>query len=1265
MSLSRFRGRIAVTVMVVAFALVITSSSAYAALTQAQTDAVVALLNSFGVDQATVNNVKATLTGQPTTPTTPSTGNCGFTRSLSLGSTGTDVLCLQQYLNGAGYTVAASGVGSAGSETTYYGSLTQSAVAKWQAANGVSPAAGYFGPISQAKYNSLVAAAPTTPTTPTTPAPTVPTGTAIAVAKAGTQPVASIAPQSAARVPFTKFTLTASADGDITVKSVTIQRVGLMADTSFGGVILLDENGNQIGLERTLNSTHQAVLTSDFTVPKGTTKTYTIAGNMATDLSQETGQVGGLDIIAVNAGSATVSGGLPISGTQHTANSSLTIGVVTVALGANDPGSANATLEVGRTGYIAAGLQFTIGSAEDVQLEAVRWNQAGSASKDDLKNVVINIDGTNYPAVITEDGKYFRANLATPLKMIKGAVIQLYVKVDVDSGSGRTVDFNMDRKTDIVVKGLSFGHYLTPGGGSSGSADPGALSSDTQPFFNAYAHTISNGTITVSKAVQIPSQNIAVNLGGQVLGGFSVEVKGEPINVSAMNFDLSLYRASGTGGDSLETNDITSITLEGANGNVVAGPVDGTAGGNNGIQFTDTITFPVGTNIYTLKGKIGTDAASNDTVAASTTPTSDWTSKGQVTGNDITESPGTAVTGSTMTVRAADLRVSINTTPPAQNMVAGSKGFHFANVVLDSTSSGEDVRVTTIKPALTIATANTGDDLSGCQLWNGDTAINTGSNAVDVGNSVASDADVTFTIDSPGLIVSKGTVKTLALKCNVRANTDGVAGTATYAWGLNNTAGNVVSTGVTSAQAVTEVLVAATGQAMTLRAGGSLAVVLDASSPSLKWVQAGATDQTVAVLRVNATYEDVRLDSIGLQLATSTTAADSMASNTPSDVSKVSLWNGSKKIGEATFTSTDYATSTFTTAFGATQPDFTVAKDSQMLLTVKADVGNIGTVTDAFPGHLLVINYDASWNDGADTTSTNRGLKGTGINSGNTIWGAGTDTAANGTRIAKATPTVARVPLTSTKFSNLSGQNLYQFKVTAPAGTNGLSLYKFTFSVATSVSGYLQELPGGGNQDPGVSTFRVDTYQVYCYDDANFSSPSCGSTDNSGLLYGGGIADFSTIASTSAGSNEQIVSVRFNPTSLTNSTAEAITIPAGGIRYFKLTASVTGASSTPSIVVKMQGDATFAGLNDSTSLGDADTQGGDQTTKGDSFTNGRYVFATTAANVDAWDDDDFIWAGNSTSTASSINTYDWFNGFLVPGLSNTDSGVSETLTLTQ
>ena len=78
------------------------------------------------------------------------TASYNFTRDLTLGSKGDDVKALQQFLNANGYAVASSGAGSAGNETTYFGSLTRTALGKYQAAVGISPTAGYFGPKTRA-----------------------------------------------------------------------------------------------------------------------------------------------------------------------------------------------------------------------------------------------------------------------------------------------------------------------------------------------------------------------------------------------------------------------------------------------------------------------------------------------------------------------------------------------------------------------------------------------------------------------------------------------------------------------------------------------------------------------------------------------------------------------------------------------------------------------------------------------------------------------------------------------------------------------------------------------------------------------------------------------------------------------------------------------------------------------------------------------------------------------------------------------------------
>jgi len=122
------------------------STPSSSGLSTTQVDAILSLLSSFGADQATIDNVKSALNGQATTGTV----TAAFVRNLELGMTGADVKALQQWLNANGYRVAESGYGSPGNETTKFGGATKAALIKFQKANGITPAVGYFGPKTRA-----------------------------------------------------------------------------------------------------------------------------------------------------------------------------------------------------------------------------------------------------------------------------------------------------------------------------------------------------------------------------------------------------------------------------------------------------------------------------------------------------------------------------------------------------------------------------------------------------------------------------------------------------------------------------------------------------------------------------------------------------------------------------------------------------------------------------------------------------------------------------------------------------------------------------------------------------------------------------------------------------------------------------------------------------------------------------------------------------------------------------------------------------------
>lgn len=1040
------------------------------------------------------------------TTSTVSTAKCSFARSLTVGSKGEDVTCLQNYLKGAGHlTVNATG---------FFGSLTKSAVMKWQSANSVAPASGYFGSISRAKYDSLMttsssSTSSTSSTTSSSSSSVVATGGGLTITSS-TQPANSLAVKSSAKFPFTNVTLTAGTQ-DVTVTGITVERTGLAVDSVFSGIVLLDETGAQLGIAKTLNSDHRTTVGDTVTIKAGQSKTFTIAGNMddnaSSVMTNAAGQVASLSVVSV-ATSATVSGTLPITGASHTINASLSIGSVTMAVGANDPQN-NPSKEIGTTGYVFSGVKVTAGSAEKIRVTSVRWNQSGSAAVSDLANIKTYVDGTAYDTVVSSDGKYYTSTFGTGIVVDKGANVQILIKGDVAGGSGRTIDFDIYKATDLGVKGETFGYGITPPNGTDSSGtDDSAFHQSTNPWYDASQVTVSSGTLTIEKASSVAAQNIAINLANQPLGGFSVEAKGEAVSVTNMIFRLASW--AGTGAIA-STQDITSITLVDENGAVVAGPVDVAATAAT-VTFTDTITFNVGKKTYTLKGKIGTDFATNQTIAASTTP-SGWTATGQTTGNSITASPSSAVTGNTMTVKAAVLTASVSASPASQTVVAGAQSYTFANIQLDATASGEDIKFNTIPTVFT--NGGTASYITGCTIYDGATALNSGSNVV-----AEPTAAQTFTLDT-GLTVSKGTVKTLALKCNIAGS---ATSSSTFLFGIP-AAASWSGTGLTSGQSATITATAASSGTMTIGTG-SFTVALDSSSPSYYQAAANTTGNIVGILKFHANNEQINLQKISLQLT------NPSASSSPNDIVKLTLWDGSTQVGEAIFTGSNRnATSTLTGSFN-------IAKDGDKLMTVKADLADISSTGIGTEGAFIAVDYD-----GTDSTGT----QGVGQSSGSTIsQGSTSDTASSGIRSFRSFPTIAKVSVPTNTLNN-GTMSLARLKITANS-TGDVGLYKFSIRISTT-------------------TAVVSSVNAYAYTDSGFSNAVSGVGSSGKMLN----TDLNMTTLWASASTQLDVYPQ-----TTAGASTTLQVPAGQSRYIDITATIAGATTGASVSTQIEGDAAYA-----------------------------------------------------------------------------------------
>ncbi|MBP6912673.1 MAG: peptidoglycan-binding protein [Candidatus Pacebacteria bacterium] len=117
------------------------------------------ILQSMSDAIRNTQNTNTSINNQtPSTPTPlPPTSQpkFQFTKNLKYRDRNNDVLELQKFLNNNDFPISMSGVASKGFETTYFGLATRNALIKFQKANNIKPAIGYFGVITRGVVNAL------------------------------------------------------------------------------------------------------------------------------------------------------------------------------------------------------------------------------------------------------------------------------------------------------------------------------------------------------------------------------------------------------------------------------------------------------------------------------------------------------------------------------------------------------------------------------------------------------------------------------------------------------------------------------------------------------------------------------------------------------------------------------------------------------------------------------------------------------------------------------------------------------------------------------------------------------------------------------------------------------------------------------------------------------------------------------------------------------------------------------------------------------
>jgi len=856
-----------------------------------------------------------------------------------------------------------------------------------------------------------------TATTGTTPPP--PVGGGLSVSLASNNPAAAVIADGTANNPVLRVNLTAGS-APVSVTGLKFTKGGFTANTNITGAGVYVNGVRHGNVISTLGADGVAVTTfgsSPITVPAGSSVVVEFRINLGTSANSGTLSFGINAAADITSNASSVSGSFPVSGnTFTTVDGASSLGAVTLDVQAVNTGGASYNVDAASSQRITKFRVVETTSVEAVKLYSLTlWNN-GTAADGDLKDIELRDQTGNVLATAQQVGKMVVFNLATPYLVEKGQTKDFEVYAKIVNGAARTIQFTVYNDYDLYVVGQNTLSGILPT--AAGGVDSSFPVGDTTTTYNTV--TIGSGTLVFNRSTDSPSSAMVPGSTDQILAKYDLTSQGEDMEIRGLSFGIATGAA---------TQQVTGTVYVKVDGAIVFSAAHNTtnfsaiAGAAAARTLSSYPIIKAGVkSVVEIIGSVHSTAVASASLMVNEF---DVTSVKRLVTNDITDPTVAPLDGLTRSITAAALTVRTLATPVATTIVPVATSQELANLELDASASGEDVRVSSLVVTDTTSSTASVSGIANLQLYkkNADgtlTLIQTSSSTATISTTAGT---VTFNFSTP-LTVSKTALTTLVLKGDVLS---GGAG-QTHTFLVANTASHVTSSGATTGTSISAPTIAGSGQAMTIGSGGTLTgsvLTGTGATPSVaQVVSIGTQDGTYFAFRLNAQYEQEKITSLTIR-ATGT----SMHQNT---VRNLELW---RKVGTV-MDATPFATASQfgTCASNACSNTWTstdnllpaaISPGSPVEIYVKADIGGEGTsyLGDDF-------GFSLNMASGADITAA-------GVNTGAAPTYAGGFLNLSGATTVKSTVVPFSVVVsgvtpaqgTSITSSMAAGTNIGRFKI--------------------------------------------------------------------------------------------------------------------------------------------------------------------------------------------------------------------------------------------